>query len=149
MWADNGIFGVSQIRVTARGNLSDTLGRKTLLASGIGALIIADLVLALVGNIAGVLIGVALWGLHLGLTQGLLAALVADTAPVRLRGTAFGLFNLATGMTMLAASVLAGAIWSARGSSLTFLTGGGFAVVALIGVLTLLKERRAKDGMAV
>ena len=102
--------------------------------------IVADLVLAFVGNIAGVLIGVALWGLHLGLTQGLLAALVADTAPARVRGTAFGLFNLATGLTMLAASVLAGALWSARGASLTFLTGGGFALVALLGVLALLKE---------
>ena len=131
------------------GSLSDTLGRKTLLASGFGVLIIADLVLALVGNIAGVLIGVALWGLHLGLTQGLLAALVADTAPVRLRGTAFGLFNLATGVTMLAASVLAGAIWSSRGSSLTFLTGGGFALVALIGVLNLLKDRRSKEEVEV
>jgi len=123
------------------GSLSDTLGRKPLLASGIAVLIVADLVLALLGNIAGVLIGVALWGLHLGLTQGLLAALVADTAPARVRGTAFGLFNLATGLTMLAASILAGALWSARGASLTFLTGGGFALVALLGVLALLKER--------
>ena len=123
------------------GSFSDTLGRKPLLASGIAVLIVADLVLALLGNIAGVLIGVALWGLHLGLTQGLLAALVADTAPARVRGTAFGLFNLATGLTMLAASILAGALWSARGASLTFLTGGGFALVALLGVLALLKER--------
>ena len=101
----------------------------------------ADLALALMGNIAGVLIGVALWGLHMGLTEGLLAALVAVSAPVRLRGTAFGLFNLATGVAMLAASALAGAIWSARGASLTFLTGGGVAVVALVGVLALLKDK--------
>ena len=126
------------------GSLSDTLGRKPLLACGIVALILADLVLALVGSIAGVMLGVALWGLHLGLTQGLLAALVADTAPVRLRGTAFGLFNLATGVTMLAASVLAGALWSARGAPLTFLTGGGFALIALVGVLALLKEKPAE-----
>lgn len=124
------------------GSLSDTLGRKPLLASGIAALIIADLILAFAGNIVGVLIGVALWGLHLGLTQGLLSALVSDTAPSRLRGTAFGLFNLATGVTMLVASTLAGALWSARGASMTFLTGGGFAVVALVGVLVLLKENR-------
>ncbi len=122
------------------GSLSDTLGRKSLLAWGIVVLIIADLVLALVGSIAGVVIGVALWGLHMGLTQGLLAALVADTAPARLRGTAFGLFNLATGVTMLAASVLAGALWSAQGAASTFLTGGGFAVIALFGVLLLLKD---------
>lgn len=122
------------------GSLSDTVGRKSLLAWGIVVLIIADLVLALVGSIAGVVIGVALWGLHMGLTQGLLAALVADTAPARLRGTAFGLFNLATGVTMLAASVLAGALWSAQGAASTFLAGGGFAVIALFGVLLLLKD---------
>lgn len=122
------------------GSLSDTVGRKSLLAWGIVVLILADLVLALVGSIAGVVIGVALWGLHMGLTQGLLAALVADTAPARLRGTAFGLFNLATGVTMLAASVLAGALWSAQGAASTFLTGGGFAVIALFGVLLLLKD---------
>lgn len=128
------------------GSLSDTFGRKSLLACGIVVLILADLVLALMGTVAGVMIGVALWGLHMGLTQGLLAALVADTAPARLRGTAFGLFNLATGVTMLAASILAGAAWSARGAPLTFLIGGGFALVALIGVLALLKEERAETG---
>jgi MFS family permease len=130
------------------GSLSDTLGRKALLVFGILVLVAADLVLGMVGNIAGVVVGVALWGLHMGLTQGLFAALVADTAPARLRGTAFGLFNLATGVTMLAASVLAGALWSARGASSTFLTGGGFAVIALFGVLVLLKEKRAKSGGA-
>ncbi|MES2344102.1 MAG: MFS transporter [Pseudomonadota bacterium] len=125
------------------GSLSDRLGRKGLLMLGTAVLIGADLVLAWVGTIAGVVAGVALWGLHMGLTQGLLAALVADTAPARLRGTAFGLFNLATGVTLLAASVLAGAIWSARGAPATFLTGGGFALLALVGVLVLLKEERA------
>ena len=130
------------------GSLSDTVGRKPVLASGIAVLLIADLVLAFAGDVAGVLIGVALWGLHLGLTQGLLAALVADSAPIRLRGTAFGLFNLATGITMLAASVLAGVLWSARGPSLTFLTGGVFAVIALVGALALLKEVRVVTGTA-
>lgn len=124
------------------GNLSDRIGRKALLATGIVVLIVADLVLALTGSIVGVMAGVALWGLHMGLTQGLLAALVADTAPARLRGTAFGLFNLATGVTMLAASGLAGLLWSAWGSGLTFLAGGGFAVIALAGVILLLKARR-------
>ncbi|HEX5378557.1 MAG TPA: MFS transporter [Phenylobacterium sp.] len=131
------------------GSLSDRLGRKGLLAGGIVVLIAADLVLALMGDIAGVVIGVALWGLHMGLTQGLLAALVADTAPARLRGTAFGLFNLATGVTMLAASLLAGALWSARGAPLTFLTGGGFAVFALVGVLVLLKEKPVVPDVAI
>jgi MFS family permease len=135
---------VSSMVSTPAGSLSDSLGRKALLASGIAVLIIADGVLALTGSVVGVLVGVALWGLHLGLTQGLFAALVADTAPVRLRGTAFGLFNLATGVTTLVASLLAGAIWSARGASVTFLTGGCFALIALLGVITMLKEKRAE-----
>jgi MFS family permease len=136
---------VSAIASTPAGSLSDTLGRKSLLASGVAVLIVADGFLALTGGVTGLLIGVGLWGLHLGLTQGLLAALVADTAPARLRGTAFGLFNLATGAATLAASALAGAIWSARGAAPTFLTGGAFAWIALGGVLVLLKEKRAGD----
>lgn len=127
------------------GSLSDTLGRRGLLVLGIVALVAADLVLALAGGISGVIAGVALWGLHMGLTQGLLAALVADTAPPRLRGTAFGLFNLATGITLLAASTLAGALWSARGAPATFLTGAGFAVVALAGVVSMPRHPRGSE----
>jgi MFS family permease len=92
------------------------------------------------------MIGVALWGLHMGCSQGLLAALVADTAPIRLRGTAFGLFNLASGATLLAASALAGALWTRAGASATFLAGGGFATVALLGLLALTRETRAAAG---
>ncbi len=121
------------------GSLSDTMGRKGLLVAGIAVLIVADLVLAFAGTIMGVLAGVALWGLHMGLSQGLLAALVADTAPGRLRGTAFGLFNLATGVTLLLASLLAGALWAAHGATATFLAGTGFAVLALAGVVALLQ----------
>ncbi len=128
------------------GALSDRWGRKAPLALGMAVLIAADIVLALRADIPGVILGVALWGLHLGLTQGLLAALVADTAPARLRGTAFGLFNLATGLALLLASALAGAIWSARGASLTFVAGGGFAVIALIGLLALMKDRPVVAG---
>jgi MFS family permease len=130
------------------GTLSDTLGRRSMLGLGMMVLIAADLVLANGGGVAGVFLGVVLWGLHLGLTQGLLSALVADTAPARLRGTAFGVFNLASGVTMLAASALAGVVWSRWGSGLTFQVGGGFALAALIGVFTLLKAdgRRAAAG---
>lgn len=102
-------------------------------------LIMADLVLAFVGTVGGVALGAILWGLHMGLTQGLLAALVTDTAPPRLMGTGFGLFNLASGITMLAASGLAGAVWSSRGAEWTFLIGATFAFASLIGVFTLLK----------
>lgn len=130
------------------GSLSDSVGRKPLLAAGIAVLLAADLVLALGTGVVAILAGVALWGLHMGLTQGMLAALVADTAPAALRGTAFGLFNLATGVTMLAASVLAGVIWSAWGAAPTFLTGGGFALVALIGLLAILTENRPPAALA-
>ncbi|MDP1629822.1 MAG: MFS transporter [Caulobacter sp.] len=116
------------------GSLSDRIGRGGLLAAGLAVLIVADLVLTLSGDVAGVLIGVALWGLHMGLTQGLLSALVADVAPEPLRGTAFGLFNLATGAALLAASGIAGLIWTTLGPEATFLVGAGFAGLALIGL---------------
>lgn len=125
------------------GRLSDAIGRKSLLVVGIGVLILADLTLALSGQVAGVMVGVALWGLHMGLTQGLLSALVADTAPASMRGSAFGLFSLVTGVAALGASALAGALWSMRGAAWTFLAGGGFAVVALVGVIFLLKDKAA------
>ena len=89
-------------------------------------LVAADLVLAFTGGIAGVAVGVALWGLHMGFTQGLLATLVADTAPPELRGTAYGIFNLLGGLALLVASVLAGALWDSVGSQATFLAGAAF-----------------------
>lgn len=122
------------------GSLSDRIDRRLVLAAGLTMLIVADLVLALVASVAGVLIGAALWGAHMGLTQGLLAALVADVAPERLRGTAFGLFNLATGVTLLGASGVAGLLWSVWGSSATFLAGAGFAAVALVGAVAALRR---------
>jgi MFS family permease len=124
------------------GSLSDRLGRRGLLALGMAVLIAADLILAVAGSLAPVLLGVALWGLHMALTQGLLAAAVADRAPAPLRGAAFGVFNLATGATALAASLVAGALWQARGPASTFLLGAGCAAVALAGALWLLGERR-------
>jgi MFS family permease len=119
------------------GVLSDRIGRTAMLAGGIVLLIAADLVLAALPSIYGVALGVVLWGLHMGLTQGLLAALVADTAPAELRGTAFGLFNLAVGVAMLAASIIAGALWDLAGPQGTFLAGAGFALAALAGLLAV------------
>jgi MFS family permease len=116
------------------GALSDRIGRGGLLAIGIAFLIVADLFLALSTTIALVMIGIVLWGLHMALTQGLFASLVADTAPENLRGTAFGVFNFAGGIAMLVASVLAGGLWEAYGPLATFLAGAGFAMVALIGL---------------
>jgi len=116
------------------GVLSDRIGRYGLLTAGFAILILADLVLAFAGNVTGVMAGAALWGLHMGLTQGLLAALVADTAPAELRGTAFGVFNLVSGVAMLAASVVAGALWDVAGPSGTFLAGAAFTAIALMAL---------------
>ncbi|NVO17976.1 MAG: MFS transporter [Rhodoplanes sp.] len=123
------------------GVLSDRMDRQTILIVGLGLLIIADVVLALSSGIVGVAVGVIFWGLHMGLTQGLLATLVADTAPAELRGTAYGMFNLMTGLALLAASLIAGGLWDAIGPASTFLAGAVFTALAVIGLLTL---RRGK-----
>ena len=117
------------------GVLSDKMNRLTLLFLGCLLLIAADLVLALSHGLPGIALGVALWGLHMGVTQGLLATLVADTAPPELRGTAFGVFNLFGGAALLAASILAGALWQASGPQTTFLAGAALTAVSLIGLL--------------
>ena len=122
------------------GELSDRFGRFGVLTVGFALLAAADLVLAFGAGIAAVTLGVALWGLHMGLTQGLLAALVADTAPAALRGTAFGLFNFVTGLAMLAASILAGALWDAMGPQATFMAGAVITVFALL-VVPLVRGR--------
>lgn len=121
------------------GKLSDKMSHSKLLASGLIVLILADLVLATSNHWSFVLAGVALWGVHLGMTQGLLATMVAHTAPDDLRGTAFGFFNLVSGLAMLLASLLAGLLWERLGASFTFCTGAVFCVVAL---LTLLSRQR-------
>ena len=125
------------------GSLSDRLDRRLILLAGLVVLITADLILAFASNIPGLLVGVAFWGLHMGLTQGLLAAMVVDTAPARLRGTAFGLFNLATGFSLLAASGVAGLLWSTLGASTTFLAGGGFATLAAVLLAVMISRSRS------
>lgn len=119
------------------GALSDRLGRRAVLMLGLGLLIAADLLLALLPGWAGLALGVAAWGLHLGFSQGIFAAMIADSAPVDLRGTAFGLFNLLTGVALLAASVVAGLLWDAAGFHATFLAGAGFAGFTLLGMALL------------
>jgi MFS family permease len=114
------------------GRLADRMSHGALLAWALAALIGADLMLAQAVNLAGAAAGVALWGLHMGLSQGLLAAMVAGTAPADLRGTAFGVFNLACGVSMLAASLIAGLLWDAMGSAFTFHAGAVFAALALL-----------------
>lgn len=117
------------------GHLSDKMDRRLVLAAGLVVLIGSDVVLALASGVWQVIVGVALWGLHMGLTQGLLAALVADTTPSSLRGTAFGVFNFASGIAMLIASFLAGWLWDQYGPQATFYAGAGFTTVALFGLI--------------
>lgn len=122
------------------GALSDRMNRITVLGIGLGLLIVADLVIALVPGVTGLLVGVVLWGLHMGFTQGLFAALIADSAPVALRGTAFGMFNLLTGIALFIASVVAGLLWDVVGFQGTFLVGAGFALLTAFGLIALKRQ---------
>jgi len=114
------------------GKLADARSHRALLAWGLAVLIASDLLLAAAG--AGPLLwaGIGLWGLHMAMTQGLLATMVADTAPPDLRGTAFGFFNLVSGVALLVASGLAGLLWDQWGAPVTFLAGAGFSAAALV-----------------
>jgi len=123
------------------GVLSDRTNRVTVLVFGFVLLIAADVILGFATELIGVALGVILWGLHMGFTQGLLATLVADTAPPESRGTAYGIFNLLGGIVLLAASVLAGALWDMIGPKSTFLAGAAFTTLALAGLAVI--RRRA------
>lgn len=117
------------------GALSDTFGTSRLLLLGAGTLVAADLSLAFSSSLIGTFLGIALWGAHMALTQGLFAKLVAEHAPETLRATAFGLFNLVTGVALFFASVVAGLLWDYLGPAATFIIGASFAAAA--GVMTL------------
>ena len=123
------------------GKLGDRYDRYTLLTIGFVLLIVSDLVLAAAAGPALLMLGVVLWGLHMGFTQGLLAAMVADNAPSALRGSAFGLFYLVSGLAMLAASAIAGGLWQWLGPAWTFISGAGFVSLATVGAFLL--RRRA------
>jgi MFS family permease len=114
------------------GALADRRPARDLLLAGLAVLVAADLLLAWGSGLVAIFAGILLWGAHLALTQGLLSKLVADTAPPHARGSAFGLFNLASGVALLLASLLAGLLWDKAGPSVTFLAGGGFALLALL-----------------
>ena len=126
------------------GRLADKVSHSTLLAWGVVPLLAADAMLAWSNNWSWGWAGIGLWGLHMAMTQGLLVAMIADTAPGDLRGTAYGIFNLAGGLTMLAASVVAGVLWDAVGARATFMAGGAFGVLSL--VLLLARACRMRGG---
>ncbi|REE19542.1 putative MFS family arabinose efflux permease [Paraburkholderia sp. BL27I4N3] len=118
------------------GKLADSMSHTRLLAAGILVLVASDIVLAHGNSWPVVIIGVALWGLHMGLTQGLLATMVAQSAPPELKGTAFGFFSLMSGLAMLVASVVAGQLWDRFGASTTFYAGAGFCIATLFALAT-------------
>ena len=132
-----GMNAVYALSAWPAGVLSDSMSRPLLLMAGLAVLMAADLTLALAPGFLGLGVGVLLWGLHMGLTQGLLSALVAEAVPPELRGTAFGVFNLVTGGALLLASVIAGALWQVYGAQATFLAGAAFALAASIGLIPL------------
>ena len=123
------------------GTAADRMDRRNLLIFGVAVLVVSHLILAAAGNVALSLVGVTLWGLHMGLTQGLLSTLVADAAPAKLRGTAFGIFNLVSGAFLLLASVFAGFLWNRFGASTTFCAGAAFSAITLIGLALLRKKQ--------
>jgi MFS family permease len=127
------------------GWLQDRIGARPLLLCGLLVLISADLALAFGSTLVAIFLGIGLWGLHMGLTQGVLAALIAATAPDRLRGTAFGLFGLVAGVASLIASVLAGVLWDRIGDHATFLVGAAFATMAFV---TFLLVKRGPSGVS-
>ena len=117
------------------GIAADHMSSRTLLGMGLVTLVLADLVLALAAAPWQVLVGAGFWGLHMGFTQGLFNKLVADSSPADLRGTAFGIFNLVSGVALLLASILAGSLWDLVGPSATFIAGAIFAALAAVGIL--------------
>lgn len=117
------------------GVAADRVSQRTLLIAGLATLVVADGVLAIAVAPWQALAGAALWGAHMGLTQGLFAKLVADNVPAELRGSGFGIFNLVSGVALLLASVVAGALWSEYGAPATFFAGGAFAMLALLGLI--------------
>jgi MFS family permease len=125
------------------GHLSDRIDRRLVLAAGATVLIVADLILAKAAGFVWLAAGISLWGLHMGLTQGLLAASVADAAAPDRRGTAFGLFNLVSGVVLLLASLLAGELWDHFGPQSVFYAGALFAALAVVGIgIEMVRPRR-------
>ncbi|MCC6609920.1 MAG: MFS transporter [Burkholderiales bacterium] len=135
--------GVDAIASYPAGIAADRGHRRALLGWGLAALVAADIALAAATSGWALFAGAALWGLHMGLTQGLLAMLVAAESPAHLRGTAFGVFNLVSGAFLLVASVLAGALWAAFGAAATFIAGAAFTALALAGLLAYRPGRTA------
>ena len=138
------VYGLTAYPV---GRLSDRVGRSGLLLGSLFMLVAAYLVLAYAQSVGLFLAGIVLWGLHMGLSQGLLATMIADTAPKSLKGTAFGVFNLMTGLAVLVGNVAAGWLWDAHGSGATFLTGAGLSAITILVAAPILLAARPKPAL--
>lgn len=144
-WTPLVLVGMNVVYAAAAypcGKLADRVRHETLLACGLALLILADMLLAAGNHWTWVWAGITFWGLHMAMTQGLLATMIADTAPADLRGTAYGFFNLVAGIAMLIASALAGLLWDQFGARFTFIAGGAFAMLALVGLLSRHRSSR-------
>jgi MFS family permease len=138
------IFNLAYVALAyPAGALSDRMSPRTILMAGIAVLIAGDLVLAATGSFAGLIVGVALWGGHMALTQGIFARMIADSAPDHLRATSFGAFWFVTGIASLLASLGAGWLWDREGANAVFVTGAGVAALAW-AMLSLLPEEKAR-----
>ncbi|MCB0405235.1 MAG: MFS transporter [Bdellovibrionales bacterium] len=142
--AMNVVFAASSYPV---GIFSDGIRREWLLMGGLLILCVSDAVLALSSSLAGVFVGIGLWGLHMGFTQGVLSAMVADTARKARRGTAFGIFNLFSALALLSASSIAGLLWQYIGPQVTFLVGAAFSLLSFSVFWFAKGNWRAKDGV--
>lgn len=123
------------------GSLSDRLNRKSVLLFGILFLFVADVILGFADNYLLLMMGVVLWGIHMAFSQSVLLTMVTDTAPARLRGTAYGIFNLICGIGILVSSILAGVLWDQFGSSVTFFVGAVFTLLAFVTLLLTKYEK--------
>jgi len=138
------IFNLAYVALAyPAGILSDRMSPRSILMAGMAALIAGNVILAETGNFLGLVIGTALWGAHMALTQGIFARMIADSAPEELRATSFGAFWFVTGIATLFASLGAGWLWDRQGSSATFLTSAAIAAAALAMLSLLENERRA------
>jgi MFS family permease len=136
------IFNLAYVALAyPAGALSDRMSPRAILIAGMGVLVAGNLVLARTGSFAGLVVGTALWGAHMALTQGIFSRMIADSAPEELRATSFGAFYFVTGIASLLASLGAGWLWDREGASATFFTSAGIAAVAL-AMLSLLPEER-------
>lgn len=133
------VYGLTAYPV---GYLSDRIGRRSMIALSLVFLIAADLALATAQTLPMLFAGIVLWGLHMGFSQGILSTLIADSAPKNLKGTAFGVFNLATGLTVILGNVAAGLLWETWGSASTFLAGAVVALASLAAVPLLSAARQ-------